>query len=357
MVIYMINIGNRRIAEDTPPYFIADIAANHDGELSRAYHLIEFAKAAGADAAKFQNFTAATIVSRNGFDSLGGRLSHQASWNKSVYEVYEQYSIEKEWTQLLKLKCEEVGIEYLTTPYDLTTVKEVAPYVNAFKVGSGDITWIELIETIAAHKKPVLLATGASTLEEVERAVQAIRAFHSRVVVMQCNTNYIASSSNFNYINLNVLKTYARQYPDLILGLSDHTPGDVTVLGAIALGARVIEKHFTDDNSRSGPDHTFAMNPVTWREMVSRSRDLWAALGDGVKRIEGNEAETARIQKRSLYYRNNKESGSILVKEDVHPLRPMNPAGISPHNLEDILGKKLKKQVDKDTCIKWEDFE
>lgn len=357
MVIVMINIGTRRIAEDTPPYFIADIAANHDGELSRAYRLIELAKEAGADAAKFQNFSAPTIVSKKGFDHLGGRLSHQASWKKSVYEVYEQYSINKEWTQLLKLKCEEVGIEYLTTPYDLTTVNEVNPYVNAYKIGSGDITWIELIKTVAAHKKPVLLATGASTFDEVEKAIQAVKSFHSMIVVMQCNTNYTADSSNFNYINLNVLKSYAKLYPDLILGLSDHTQGDVTVLGAIALGARVIEKHFTDDNSRSGPDHTFAMNPITWREMVNRSMDLWVSLGDGVKRIEANEAETATIQKRSLYYSNNKQCGSILVKEDVYPLRPMNPAGISPHNLEDVLGKRLKKQVDKDTCIKWEDFE
>lgn len=351
----MIKIGKREIGYTEPPYFIADIAANHDGELKRAYKLIELAKESGADAAKFQNFNAATIVSKNGFASFGKRLSHQATWNKSVYEVYEECSIKKEWTALLKDKCDEVGIEYMSTPYDFDAVDYVEPYVNAFKIGSGDITWIEILEYIACKNKPLLLATGASSLEEVDRAVHIILSINTKLVLMQCNTNYTASAENNKYINLNVLKKYAELYPDVVLGLSDHTPGHIAVLGAIALGARVIEKHFTDDNDRSGPDHRFSMNPVTWREMVGRSMDLWQALGDGIKKIEDNETESAMLQRRSLYYTLSLPAGSVITKADLIPLRPIKKDGIPPYEIKKVIGRKLNTDVKEDTYVRWED--
>ena len=134
-------IGNKEILKRGKPFFIADRAANHDGDLERAYKLIELAKEAGADVAKFQNFNAKTIVSKKGFETLGKQLSHQANWKKSVYEVYEDASINPNWTELLKKKCDEVGIEYMTSPYDYASVDLVDPYVNAYKIGSGDITW------------------------------------------------------------------------------------------------------------------------------------------------------------------------------------------------------------------------
>ena len=132
------------------------------------------------------------------------------------------------------------------------------------------------------------MATGASNLADVQRAVDAILPINPELVLMQCNTNYTADDDNFNHIHLRVLETYHQIWPELILGLSDHTPGHATVLGAVALGARVIEKHFTLDNSLTGPDHAFSMNPATWREMVERTRELELALGDGQKRVEGN---------------------------------------------------------------------
>jgi N-acetylneuraminate synthase len=350
-----VRIGNKDISHNNRPYFIADIAANHDGDINRAYRLIELAKEAGADAAKFQNFSAATIVSRSGFDKLGNQ-SHQSSWSKSVYEVYEDASIADYWTKLLKEKCDSVGIEYMTSPYDFHAVDLVEPYINAYKIGSGDITWIEMLEYIAKKNKPVLLATGASKLSDVDRAFKAVKKYTDDIILMQCNTNYTATSLNFQYINLNVLNTYAECYPDCILGLSDHTFGHTTVLGAIALGARVIEKHFTDDNNRIGPDHKFSMNPKTWREMVNAANDLFLALGDGIKRIEDNEKESVVVQQRSLYVNKDLLNGSVIKKEDIIPLRPIKSDGIPPYESINIIGRKINKDMKADSYIRWDDI-
>ena len=258
-----IKIGKKYVGNGCDLYFIADIGANHDGDINRAFKLIELAKESGADAAKFQNFQAKTIVSNKGFNDLGGKSSHQSSWKKSVYEIYEDASISYEWTSKIKEKCDEVGIEYCTSAYDFNSVDNVDPFLNVYKIGSGDITWIEILDYIASKNKPVILATGASNMEDVNRAMSALLAKNSNIILMQCNTNYTASNENYKYINLNVLKTYKQKYPDIVLGLSDHTFGSSTVLGSIVYGARVFEKHFTDDNNRQGPDHKFAMNPKT----------------------------------------------------------------------------------------------
>ncbi len=352
-----IQIGAQPVGPEHPPYFIADIASNHDGDLQRAFSLIELAKEAGAHAAKFQNFKAPTIVSKTGFDQLGNGISHQKAWKKSVFEVYEDASVPDEWSLRLKEQCDTVGIEYMTSPYDFSSVDLADAYVNCFKIGSGDITWTQILEHIAKKKKPVLLATGASSLEDVDRAVETIRRHTSQIVLMQCNTNYTGSPENFRYVNLNVLKTYAARYPDFVLGLSDHTPGHETVLGAVALGARVIEKHFTDDTGRAGPDHAFSMTPQTWKEMVERAGNLFLSLGDGVKRIEPNEQETACIQRRALYYRDNFPAGKILSQEDLIPLRPIPQEGIPPYAAVQVAGRQLRWDVKKDTAVKWEDIQ
>jgi sialic acid synthase SpsE len=342
-----IKIGNAFIGEGHPLYFIADIAANHDGNLERAFKLIELAKEAGAHAAKFQNFQASKIVSKVGFESLGGQLSHQKAWKKSVFEVYEDASISYDWTALLKKKCDEVGIDYFTSPYDFHSVEMVDPYVEVYKIGSGDVSWPEILEYVAKKGKPVLIATGASSLQDVERAMTILTRHTQQIVLMQCNTNYTASLENFKYVNLNVLKKYAALYPDTILGLSDHTPGHATVLGAVALGAHVFEKHFTDSNHREGPDHKFAMNPATWREMVDRANEVYAALGDGIKRIEDNEKDASVVQRRSLRATRDLGAGEILTTEDLEALRPIPVDGIAPYDLSKLIGRKLQRPLAK----------
>ena len=243
-------IEEKIIDQKSPTYFIADIAANHDGDLERAKDLIYLAAEAGADAAKFQHFEAKTIVSDIGFKSLGNKFAHQSNWQKSVYEVYEDASVNWEWTNEIKSTCEKAKISFFTTPYSIEIVDFIDKYVPAYKIGSGDITWTKIIEKIAHQNKPYILATGASNFSEVIHAVQCALKINKDFCLMQCNTNYTNSLENFKYINLNVIKTYMQIFPEILLGLSDHTPGHTTVLGAISLGAKMIEKHFTDNNDR-----------------------------------------------------------------------------------------------------------
>ncbi len=352
-----INIGKRRIGDKELVYFIADIAANHDGDIERAKMLIQLAKEAGADAVKLQNFRAPGIVSKYGFESLKGSFSHQSKWKKTVYEVYQDASVPWEWTAELKAACDKVGIDYFSAPYDLEAVDMLDPYVDIFKIGSGDITWPDILEKIAGKKKPVILATGASEISDVQRAVGIIRSINPELVLMQCNTNYTGTLENFKHLHLNVLRTYRVMFPDVILGLSDHTPGNVSVLGSVALGARVIEKHFTDDNNREGPDHSFAMNPVSWREMVDRTRELEYALGSAEKFVADNERDTVVLQRRCLRASKDLENGTVLQDDLIDVLRPAPLDAIHPYDIGRILGKRLRRDVVKGDCFRWEMLE
>jgi N-acetylneuraminate synthase len=354
-----ITFGSSVIGDDCPTYFIADIAANHDGSFERALSLIRLAKEAGADAAKFQNFQAAKIVSDYGFKSLGsgGKQAHQAAWKKSVFEIYADYSISQEWTPRLKEECDRVGIDYFSSPYDFESVDHLDPYVDVYKIGSGDITWIEMLEFIARKGKPVMLATGAASIADVQRAVDALLAVNPQLVVMQCNTNYTASLENYSHVNLRVLETYRAMYPQVVLGLSDHTFGAATTLGSVALGARVIEKHFTDDNARVGPDHKFAMNPTTWKDMVDRTRELERALGTGNKKVEDNEKASIVVQQRCLRAAVDVERGQTLNRSHIEVLRPCPPDGIQPFHLGAVVGRKAAVPLKAGAHIRWTDLE
>ena len=352
----IIHIEETRISLNDPVYFIAEIGSNFDRDLNRAKDLIYLAKEAGADAAKFQHYTAESLVSDHGFKKLGGQHSHQSSWKKSVFETYQDASLNRDWTAVLKQTCDEVGITFLTSPYSVELVDCVEPFVPAYKIGSGDITWIETIEHMASKGKPLLLATGASDLEDVRRAVDATLAVTPDLILLQCNTNYTAGQKNYSYLQLNVLREYEALYPGIVLGLSDHMPGHVSVLGAVALGARVIEKHFTDSTEREGPDHPFSMTPATWREMVDRTRELEASLGDGRKKIEENERETVIVQRRCIRAAHALEAGRLLAKADLTVLRPCPPEGIAPFDLLKLIGKRLKRNIASGEHLKWEDF-
>ena len=352
----LLDIDGRLIGPEHPVYFVADIAANHDGDISRAKELIHLAAEAGADAAKFQHFNAASIVSDKGFRALGGQQSHQSKWNKSVFEVYQEASVSLDWTETLKKTCEEAGISFFTSPYSLEIVDHIDPFVPAYKIGSGDITWIEMVEHIASKGKPYILAAGASTTDDVVRAVNAALAINPCVALLQCNTNYTASLENFKFIQLNVLKTFALMYPDLVLGLSDHTPGHATVLGAVALGARIIEKHFTDDTGRIGPDHAFSMDPSSWREMVERTRELENAIGNGVKKVEDNECETVVLQRRSVRLQDALPAGTVIRSEHLTMLRPCPKDAIEPYHLPDLIGRVLSEPKQVGDHLRWTDL-
>jgi N-acetylneuraminate synthase len=284
---------------------------------------------------------------------MKGEQSHQKNWKKSVFEVYQNASINLEWTQVLVDTCKDAGVEFFTSPYSTELVDYVDPYVPAFKVGSGDITWPTIINKMASKGKPMLLACGASTLDEIDAAVQTTLQTTGDIVLMQCNTNYTASLENFKYINLNVLKTLRAMYPTAILGLSDHTPGHATTLGAIALGANIIEKHFTDSNDNEGPDHKFAMDPTGWKDMVDRANELYLALGEGNKKVEENEKETVIVQRRSVRLTKDLKVGAILTEEDVECLRPCPVDAIEPYHIGNLIGKEVLEPISAGDYIKW----
>ncbi|MEY4458804.1 MAG: hypothetical protein RIT38_9 [Bacteroidota bacterium] len=351
-----IKIGKDLIGDNHPVYFIADIAANHDGDIERAKDLIKLAKDSGANAVKFQHHDVKKYVSDFGFKNLGGKFSHQSKWKKSIFEVYKDAEVPRSWTQELKEYCDKLEITFFTTPYDLDTVDFINDFVPAFKIGSGDVAWYEMLKKIAKTNKPVLFASGASNMQEVINAVNIVTELNENVILMQCNTNYTGNDENFKYINLNVLKTYNTVFPNLILGLSDHTHGGVTVLGSVALGAKVIEKHFTDDTTREGPDHPFSMDPLSWRKMVDDTRLLERALGSTLKKVEDNEAETVILQRRAIRLVLDKMKGDKINLEDIQFQRPCPEDAISINDVEKILGKRLSRDFTCGDYIKIEDI-
>lgn len=353
----VLDIQGTHIGDTHPTYFIADIAANHDGNLARAKALIYKCAEAGANAAKFQHFRAETIVSDHGFRSLGRQQSHQANWNKSVFDVYRDASVCLDWTAALKETCDDAGIAFFTSPYAMDLVDHVDPWVPAYKIGSGDITWIEMVEYIASKGKPCIIASGASTMDDVQRAVAAAARLNGKLCLMQCNTNYTASVENFRFIMLNVLRCYRAMFPDLVLGLSDHTPGHATVLGAVALGARVVEKHFTDDVHRQGPDHAFSMDPRTWRDMVDRTRELENALGSGIKKVEDNELETVVLQRRSIRAKVALRAGDVVLRDHLEMLRPCPLDGIEPYRIGELAGRRVRRDLAAGEHLRWLDIE
>ena len=223
--------------------------------------------------------------------------------------------------------------------------------MSRHKIGSGDITWLESCVRMAEKGKPCFWQPRL-TIGDVQRAVDAILAVNPELVLMQCNTNHTAADGNFDNIHLNVLKTYHQIWPNLILGLSDHTHGQATVLGAVA-SVRVIEKHFTDDNNREGPDHAFAMNPQSWAAMVKSTRQLERALGSGDKFIAENEKETVVVQRRCLRAARDIQAGETFTREMIAVLRPATPGAIEPFEIEKLFGLKALKDIPFGQELRW----
>jgi N-acetylneuraminate synthase len=375
-----IKIGNKKIGIEEPVYFIADIASNHGGDLEKAKELIYASAESKVDAVKMQNFSAQTIVSDYGFKNLTNVDTHQSAWKTSVFESYKAASIPFEWTLELKELTEKLGMDYFTSPYSMELVNMVAPYVSAFKLGSGDITWHEIIELMASNNKPLLMATGASNLEEIKEAVEIALSKTKDIILMQCNTNYTArhgedislTRARFSNLNLSVLKSYNDLWPNLPIGLSDHTHGSLSVLAAVGLfNCSVVEKHLTLDSSLEGQDHPFSMMPNEWLKMVNETalikkeiesvqsfeerlkiisqnvdnvEFLNLAIGNGIKKVEDNEKNTVIVQRRAVRTNKNLVTGSIIKEEDLEVLRPCPVDALPPYKAKNIIGKKINKR-------------
>ncbi|TWT40409.1 N,N'-diacetyllegionaminic acid synthase [Phycisphaerae bacterium RAS1] len=288
-----------------------------------------------------------------GFRALGRQVSHQARWKKPVSAVYADASLPWEWTVELKAACDNAGIDFFSTPYDFEAADMLDPYVQVFKLGSGDITWLEMLTHVAGKGKPVILSSGASDILDVQRAVRTVEKINPQLALLQCNTNYTGDDDNFNHIHLNVLTTYHTMFPGVLTGLSDHTPGCATVLGAVALGGRIIEKHFTDDARREGPDHGFSMTPHTWREMVDRTRELERALGSPQKFVAGNERDTVVVQRRCVRAARDLPPGTVLTRDMLDVLRPAPEGAVNPFEIDRLLGRTLAAPLGAGQHLTW----
>lgn len=339
-------INEKYISINSPTYFIAEIGSNFDGDLERAKDLIKIAADSDADAVKFQHYTANSLVSNKGFENLSKNIdTHQSKWKESVSVTYDKAALNKIWTETLYETAHNEGIGFITSPYSMELVDYVEPFIDAYKIGSGDITYNSIIKKISKKKKPTLIAAGAASLDEVHLAMKILSPIMENVCLMQCNTNYEGSIKNAPFQNLNVLKTFSELFPKCILGLSCHMPGWSSVLGAVALGARVIEKHFTDDNKRLGPDHSFAVMPSDWKKMVSETRELESMLGDGIKKIEENELSTIVVQQRCIRSKYDLNQGDTVNESMVEYLRPCPKDAIKPYDEKNVFNKRLSKPI------------
>ena len=314
-----IKIGNQFVGHGYPTYIIAEIGANFDHSIEKAKQLIDAAKKAGADCAKFQTFSTPKIVSEGGFSRMKLKGVH-GSWGRTVSEVFKDAEFPREWHQEIADYCKKIGIDFSTSPYDVEAVdlcvKLDVPFI---KIGSGEITWLEMLDYIARKGKPMVLATGDATLSEIDEAVRTIEAAGNRdLILVQCITNY---PSKIDSANVNVLKTYQLAF-DVLTGYSDHSPGPVVALASVVLGGCVIEKHFTLNKADKGPDHPHSMNPAEFKLMVDYVREIERAMGSTRKEVVEEEGETVYVQRRCLYAKKNIAKGHVMTADDIDVLRP-----------------------------------
>lgn len=347
----IIKIGSRLVGQGQPTCFIADIGSNFDGNLEKAKKLALAAKEAGADVFKIQSFLSSKIVSGPSFAKMNLKGIH-GTWDKPIDEIFKDVEFPREWHKELFDYCKEIGIIFSSSPYDFEAVDLLDELgVDFFKIGSGDITWPEMLKYIAKKGKPMILATGASALAEVDEAVSVIEnTGNNDLVLLQCITNY---PSKIESANINVLKTYETAF-DIITGYSDHSPGDVIPLGAVALGAKVIEKHFTLNKKDKGPDHPHSMEPQEFKQMVERVRLLEKALGSARKEVVEEESETVIVQRRSLHLKRDIKKHEVIQREDIIELRPA--VGILPKYKDIVAGRQAKIDIKAKEAIYWKDI-
>ena len=346
-----IKIGDKIIGNEQPSYIIAEIGANFNGNIETAKELCKAAKEAGADCAKFQTFKSEKIVSHIGFSKMKLKGIH-GTWDKPISEVFKEVEFPRDWHSKIKDYCDEIKIDFSTSPYDFEAVdlcdKLKLPFI---KIGSGEITWLEMVEYIAKKNRPIILSTGDATMSEIDEAVSTIeRTGNKDLILLQCITNY---PSKIESANINVLKTYKSAY-NVITGYSDHSHGDLVILGSIALGGRVVEKHFTLNKNDKGPDHPHSLDKDEFKKMVKNIRLLEKALGSSKKDVVEEEEETVFVQRRGLYAAKEIKEGDIITEESIEVLRPA--LGIKPKYKRIIVGKKASTNISKGDPLYWTNF-
>jgi sialic acid synthase SpsE len=342
-----VKFGERWVGENEPCYVISEIGSNFDGTLEGARKLVDLSVEVGADCVKFQSFLPEKIIAKGGFEN---RLGFQRNWEKSVWQVYSEASFPRHWHRDVAEYANEKGIQFSSSPYDREAVDLLMELdVPFIKIGSGEITNHEFLKYIARTNKPLILGTGASTIADVAEAVEAIVSTgNDKLVLLQCITNY---PSAFENSNIRAMVTMRETF-GCGVGYSDHTPGSIVPIAAVALGAGVIEKHFTHDTHATGPDHPFAMNVETMREMVRGIRTLERALGSPQKFVTADEQETVIIQRRSLFTTRSIPKGTSLTAEMLEPLRPA--IGVAPKYASFVVGMVVQRDLGEGEPLTWE---
>jgi len=340
-------ISGRPIGPDHPPYVIAEMSGNHNGDIDRAFALIDAAKESGADAVKLQTYTADTITIDHhgpGFDIEGGLWA-----GRSLYELYQEAGTPWEWHAALFEHAAKRGITVFSSPFDPTAVVFLEELgAPAYKIASFELVDLPLIELCAWTGKPLIMSTGMASEQEIAEAVDTARqAGNEQIVLLHCVSGYPTAIADSN---LRRIPRLADRFGTLI-GLSDHTPGTVVPTAATALGARVIEKHFTLRRADGGPDAAFSLEPEELRQLVEGTRAGWEALGDGVERVEASEAGSVQFR-RSLYVVADIPAGGTFTPDNIRSIRP--GFGLAPKEIRQILGKRARHAVPRGTPLGWD---
>jgi N,N'-diacetyllegionaminate synthase len=331
---------------------IAEAGVNHNGSIELAKKLIDKAYEAGADIIKFQTFKASSITSKT---------SEKAEYQKRMtgaeegqYEMLKRLELNEGHHHILKEYCESKPIEFLSTPFDLQSIDLLKSLgIKIGKIPSGEITNLPYLRKMAQSFEKIILSTGMANLEEVKTAVKILLSSglkKEHLTVLHCTTEYPTPMKD---VNLNAMLTIQKEL-EVAVGYSDHTNGIEVPIAATALGATVIEKHFTLDRNMEGPDHQSSLEPEELKAMVSAIRNIEVALGDGVKAPSDSEKKNINIARKSIHLLNNLPAGHILTEEDLIMKRPGN--GISPMELENVIGKKLLRAVNEDEQLNWKDI-
>lgn len=347
-MISCVKVGKHSIGSGHPCFIIAEAGVNHNGDTALAKRLIDVAQEAGADAVKFQTFKAEELVTKGA--EKAEYQKNSTSSEESQFDMTKKLELPPEGFRELSIYTKEKGILFLSTPDDRESADLLDELsVPAFKVGSGEITNFPLLKHIARKGKPIILSTGMATLEEVENALGVIREEGTGdIVLLHCVTNYPAKIED---MNLRAMETLRDAFK-LPVGLSDHTLGITIPVAAVALEACVIEKHLTLDKNLPGPDHRASLEPDELRHMIEAIRDTEKAMGNGIKRPTKAEEAIRKLVRRSLVARVNIPQDTVITEEMLAIKRPAN--GLEPKYIEEVIGKKTKRNLEKDTPITWD---
>jgi N,N'-diacetyllegionaminate synthase len=332
----------------TKVYIIAEAGINHNGDLKTAYRLIDAAKKAGVDAVKFQTFTAKNTISK--FAPKADYQIESTDTEESQYEMIKKFELSKENHAKLMKYCNNKGIEFLSTPFDLESIDLLDDLgVKKFKIPSGEITNLPYIRSLSKKNKPLIISTGMANLSEIEQALDIVTLnglLRKDVTILHCNTEY---PTPIDDVNLNAMRTIKHAFPGVKVGYSDHTLGLEVPIAATALGATVIEKHFTLDKTMDGPDHKTSLEPDELKAMVEAIRNIESAMGNGIKQASNSELKNKPIARKSIVANSVIKKGDIYTDKNLAVKRPGN--GISPMRWDDILGRKAIHEFKEDELI------